>query len=715
MPAAPPPAIVVRVDTAHRIQTIRPLRFFGTSVDSDPKGHLLQLYSPANTELMLSTGLGTLTYRLYTELSIQDWHWNPTGAYSDPVTQSGYWTGSPDAAQATITDSFGYRLPHRGSSRDQGDDDGYSRIDDGDSSTYWKSDPYLTERYTGESDSAHPQWVALQWLAPQDIDAIRIHWLDPYATHYAVQYWTGNRDAVLYPGSATWKTFANGEVRPGTGGTTTIRLAPAPVRTTFVRILMSASSNTCDTHGSADPRNCVGYAVEDVGVGTVDAGGEFHDAVVRSHNGSCHGALVCTPDPSRQTLVWTSSTDPWHAETDRVTGDQDQPGLDLIASSRLTRALPTIYPVPVFYSTPDNAANEVRYLKERGYPIAYVEMGEEVDGQYALPEDYGALYVQFADAIHAVDPAVKVGGPIFEGSDSDVRAWPDAGGDTSWLHRFIDYLTRRGHLRDLAFMSYEHYPFHNCDRGAKLQHDLLDEPAFVERMARTWRGDGVPAGVPLLETENNFAPDGTGAPQRVYGALWAGDFFGASLAAGIAYATYYQAEAEPLNFNQRCGSWGAYNPYIVDRDFTVRAKGAAYYALRLVTQEWALAGDGAHGVYAATTSLRTQLPVVTAYALKRPDGTWSVLVVNKDTVPRNVRFEFASPGGTARFAGAVHVATFGRHQYEWSGRGARQLPSPDRGIERSQRSAAATVTVAPQSLTVVRGAIGAPRATQSPQ
>src|ERR1700680_2517970 len=107
--------VAVRVDTEHRIQTIRPLRAFGTSVDSDPKGKIALLYSPSRVRLMLSTGLGTLTYRLYTELSIQDWHWSPSGSYSDAENRQGYWTSRADPGPAAITDSFGYRLPHRGS------------------------------------------------------------------------------------------------------------------------------------------------------------------------------------------------------------------------------------------------------------------------------------------------------------------------------------------------------------------------------------------------------------------------------------------------------------------------------------------------------------------------------------------------------------------------------------------------------------------------
>lgn len=704
--AARAPAVTLVVDTAHRIQTIRPIRAIGTAVDSDPKPYLNTIYKPSNVRLMLSTGLGTLTYRLYTELSIEDWHWNPAGRFSDAAHRQGYWTSSADAGPALIHDSFGYRLPHRGSSRDQGDDNDYSRIDDGDPTTYWKSNPYLTQRYTGEPDDLHPQWIAIQFLQPQSIDAIAIHWADPYATKFLVQYWTGNRDAIIYPASGDWKTFERGTIDRPTAAGGLVRLADVPVKTTFVRIWMTRSSGTCDSHGRSDPRNCVGYAIEDVALGHIDARGAFHDLIVRSRNGSCHGALVCLPDPKRQTLIWTSSDDPWHDDATKVAGDQDQPGLDLIARSGLTRGLPTIYPVSVFYSTPLNAANEVRYLEARRYSLAYVEMGEEIDGQYALPEDYGALYIQFANAIHAVDRRAKLGGPVFQGVDADVQAWRDADGDVSWLHRFINYLKRRGHLGDLSFMSYEHYPFRNCDRGAVLSDDLLSEAALVHAIAQTWRNDGVPPGTPLLETEDNFSPDGTGASQRVYGALWTGDFIGSSLASGISYATYYQAEPEPLDYNRRCRAWGAYNPYIVDKSFAVRARGAAYYALRLLTQQWALPGDRRHGVYPVTANLGSEKPLVTAYALERPDGTWSVLVVNKDAVARSVKIEFEQNGLRKSFAGIVDVITFGESQYRWTGNGPADPPNPDRGLARSTlNSNASSFVVAPQSLTVFRGTI----------
>ena len=69
-------------------------------------------------------------------------------------------------------------------------------------------------------------------------------------------------------------------------------------------------------------------------------------------------------------------------------------------------------------------------------------MGEEPDGKHAMPEDYGALYLQWAAAIHKVDPNLKLGGPIFEGVNEDIHVWPDAQGRTSWMGRFVDYLKR---------------------------------------------------------------------------------------------------------------------------------------------------------------------------------------------------------------------------------------------------------------------------------
>src|SRR6202023_181733 len=132
----------------------------------------------------------------------------------------------------------------------------------------------------------------------------------------------------------------------------------------------------------------------------------------------------------------------------------DQVGMDLFYTSGYTRGLPAMIPISLIYGTPEDSVNQIAYLKARGYPISYIEMGEEPDGQFMLPEDYGALYIQWADAIHSVDPVLQLGGPGFQTVLYGWQCWPDAQGNTSWMKRFLSYLRSHGRMRDFNFFSF---------------------------------------------------------------------------------------------------------------------------------------------------------------------------------------------------------------------------------------------------------------------
>jgi len=139
------------------------------------------MFTDKNIAEMLSAGWGPLTYRLRTELAGEVWHWNPRGTWSDPAHQCGYWT-SDDSLGEPINVSYGYHLPRRGNTIDQANDDGYSRVADGDKQSFWKSNPYLDSHFTGESEDAHPQWVVIDLVASKPGNAIRFHWGAPYAS-----------------------------------------------------------------------------------------------------------------------------------------------------------------------------------------------------------------------------------------------------------------------------------------------------------------------------------------------------------------------------------------------------------------------------------------------------------------------------------------------------------------------------------------------------
>ena len=666
----------VVVDTSHPIRTVRPQFALGSTVDKEPAGSIPALYSHQNIRQMLEAGYGWLSYRLFTELSVQDWHWNPAGHFS--AAGGGYWTGDDSTARGAITDSYGYRLPHSGFTSDQGNNEGYSRLTDGDLQSYWKSNPYLTRRFTGDPDSTHPQWVVIDSGSIQILDAIRIAFAQPYARSYRIEYWTGS-DPINDPVHGSWQTFNNGIVANATlAQASTLRSISAKQKVRFVRILLLQSSNTCDTHGSGDPRDCVGYAIDEVWLGRFDASHRFVDVLIhRPCGGEKPGKQRCG---ERQSATYVSSVDPWHTAENRVR-NQEQPGLDLIARSGLTRNIPATYPVAMIYSTPENAVAEVRYLRARGYPIARIELGEEPDGQYMLPEDYAAFYVQWSTAIHRFDPSLKLGGPVFSGVNSDLQTWPDASGNVSWLNRFVRYLQSHHRMNDLAFMSFEHYPFDGCERGDRLTHDLLIEPSLMKGMVQAWRNDGIPANVPLLVTEANFsAVNFTEVPMTIEGALWQADYMASALSNGVDAVVYYQYEPVPLSQNADCpDAWGNLTMFVGDTQGRIRAHGAQFWAAKMLTQEWFAPGNATHVLYHASTNVkRGNLPLVTAYALERPDKMMSLMLINKDTRAHGLRVQLGNGTQTGR---AIHSdvvqVTLSPAQYVWRRHGAASVPSPD--------------------------------------
>jgi hypothetical protein len=685
----------VTVDTtyAHALNAFSPVRAFGAGVDAQNNGAVKAIYVPKTVAQMLSAGLGTVSYRLYTELGVQDWHWNPQGSWSDPAGQ-GYWTGAAAGSSPQISDSYGYRLPHRGFTHDQANDDDFSRLDDGDPATYWKSDPYLDRSYTGESNSLHQQWIVVDLGAKKAVDAVQLAWASPYATAYAVQYWQGD-DAIYDPANGNWATFPNGQIANGTGGNVTLQVASAPLKLRFVRVLMATSSNTCDTHGSEDPRDCVGFAIDEVGVGTT-ANGAFHDLVVHKPNNG-------------QTVTYSSSVDPWHAPANRVK-DEEQAGLDIVYTSGVTRNLPAVVPVSMVYGTPDDAVAEIRYLEARGYPIADIELGEEPDGQYIAPEDYGALYVQWAKALHGVDATLKLGGPVFQGANSDVQTWPDANGNVSWLNRFLAYLASHGGLGQLSFMSFEHYPFGSC--GTNVENNLLQEPKLVSGIIATWHHDGLPAGTPLLITETNYAANTTEHFQDIVGALWFADFAGSFFAAGGSGLNLYEYEPDPLYDYAHCAAgWGSWGMWNASARYQIKQPTSQYFAAQLMTQQWAQPVDATHRLYPAASDVLDSKgrQIVTAFALQRPDGAWGVMLVNNDPVNAYaVGVTFAGTSGTQHFASPVASYVFGPAQYVWQPDGKNGHAAPDGPALATMQSGGpnATYVVPASSLTILRATLG---------
>ncbi|MFB3922014.1 MAG: discoidin domain-containing protein [Terriglobia bacterium] len=688
-PSADAQKVVVDADPSHAVNTFSPMQAMGAGVDRLRGGITDKALSEPWLSEILSAGWQPVSYRQNTELHVEAWHWNPRGTWSDPRGQ-GYFVGSAEPGEP-IRHSYAYPLPHRGFTT--GDGNGYSRLTDGDVATYWKSNPYLTRIFTGEDDSAHPQWIVMDLGGRVEINALGIAWSEPYARSYRVQFWTGDENPFARATRGVWQTFPEGRIDEGHGGTVTIRLDSRAMPVRYLRIWMTASSNTCDTHGSGDRRNCVGYAIAELSAGTLTAGGEFRDMVRHS------------PD-RKQTVTYCSSVDPWHAAADLDEKKGDQVGFDLFYSSGITRGLPAMVPVAVLYSTPEDAAAEIAYLLNRHYPISYIELGEEPDGQKMQPEDYGALYLQFASAIHKVDPHLKLGGPSFEGVNEDIEVWPDSEGRVSWLGRFLDFLRARGRLRDLTFLSFEHYPYDPCKTTWD---DLYHEPELITNILRVWHEDGLPRGLPMFVTEVNLSWRSGETFVDIMGGLWFADYLGAFLTAGGtgSYFFHYIPGALRPGCNE---SWGTFGLFNIDTDFKLKGYHAQYFASQMLTREWVQPVDAPHQVFRASSDLRDSSGnvLVTAYALKRPDGRWSLMLINKDrenSHPVTIVFEDGGRRSRGSFSGPVERVTFGAEQFQWHAKGADGYADPAGPPARSEIPGGpeASYLLPKASITILRG------------
>ena len=124
-------AQTVRVDAtpAHVVNKFSPLYALGSTVDRIPSNATDTFFRPDQIKQILSAGWGVISYRQNTDLFVQAWHWNPKGKWSDS-SGKGYFVGDATPTAEMIRHSYGYSLPHRGFTRNNGTEfDGYSRLE----------------------------------------------------------------------------------------------------------------------------------------------------------------------------------------------------------------------------------------------------------------------------------------------------------------------------------------------------------------------------------------------------------------------------------------------------------------------------------------------------------------------------------------------------------------------------------------------------------
>jgi hypothetical protein len=112
--------------------------------------------------------------------------------------------------------------------------------------------------------------------------------------------------------------------------------------------------------------------------------------------------------------------------------------------------------------------------------------------------------------------------------------------------------------------------------------------------------------------------------------------------------------------------------FTVDKSYQIQQPLAQFFTAQLINLEWVQPGAGEHHTFPAKADIDDGAghALVTTYAVQRPDGLWSLLVVNRDQQnAHKVKISFQNQADSAApsisFTGLVDIASFGRNQYEW--------------------------------------------------
>jgi hypothetical protein len=155
---------------------------------------------------------------------------------------------------------------------------------------------------------------------------------------------------------------------------------------------------------------------------------------------------------------------------------------------------------------------------------------------------------------------------------------------------------------------------------------------------------------------------GEGGVGTVKSGLWLADYVGSMMTAGAGGTYYFHYIA-----TEGRGA-GGFLP--IDQNHRVKTYSPQYLATQVITREWVQPVDAIHKLFRVSSDVRDKdgNTLVTAYAVERPDGRWSVMLINKDqSNDHSVKVTFADPatGQNRFFSGAVDRVVFGPAEFKW--------------------------------------------------
>jgi hypothetical protein len=191
------------------------------------------------------------------------------------------------------------------------------------------------------------------------------------------------------------------------------------------------------------------------------------------------------------------------------------------------------------------------------------------------------------------------------------------------------------------------------------------------------------------------------------------DIVGAFLTFG-GEQTYLYGYAPDVVLEERNCTAGNNMLFSMDEDGKIEHRFATYFGARLMTQEWLKPGDEPHEIYPATSDVKDENgnELVNAYAVRRPDGLWSLMVINKDVKRAfevNLLFHSGAERSDPKLKPPVDVIQYSTEQYQLGGPPKNPYPTRNQPpVHKRIESVAGEnrgIALPPFSLTVIRGVI----------
>ena len=572
--------------------------------------------------------------------SSDDYHWNGTGSYD----ANHYWLPSGTSW------SYGFvgNETYRGTTSSYGTS---SHLTDGSTATTWMSN--------ADTDFPSHQWVELDLTGNTSntvtqVNAVTIVWGTPCANTFQVQYWTGPNyypPPYMRSPESQWTTIGTWS-SPGTC-VGTVGVTFAPVSAEHLRIVLSGSSAGA---GGA-------YAIAELYV--YGPGGQLtvNTTSTTNNNPNQTWAVVSSTDPA-SALVYTTNPP----------GSTDFESFMTYLNAFNPHGIPLIT-VNFGTGTASEAASWVYYANTvKGYGIKYWQIGNETEGAWEtggpIPtQDYVRRYIEYYDAMKAVDPSIIITGPVAGGFNDSSNMYDGKG----VVQDFIGILASKGKIDHLNAIDYHWYPNYGNYTPAQALNSTSTLDSYPVSLNSWLSGAAVPSPgtVPVLMSEFNVDPSDENFQVQLGNGLWVADalghFIGAFGSRGFCNL-WDTLNGGSSSTSATGGDLGYLNVHNDGVSFQYQYQPrATYWAMQMMTSDWAIGGDANSHQLISTTVTGAPASLFAAYSDYRPDGIFSLAVVNKDPLNAyNTRITGLpfTPNNTAS------AWTFNSSNYQWVTAGA---------------------------------------------